>query len=397
MRILLFIGTLRTGGAEAQTVRLTEGLARLGVDVELRTMFPGGQFWDQMWSSDGIRPRSLYSSVARSRAGRVLQILGAAVRLRRELRILRPSVILSSLYLSNLVAYRAWRGQPDCPLAWSIRCSTIPTTIPRSLYFKASRRWVSQVSAVVYNSHAGLANHLAAGFPAAGARVILNGIDSVRFRPDSARGREWRRRIGAGEDEALVGVAARLVEMKDHMTFLRAMARVAADRPGARFVCIGGGAAAYRRTLEEAAKALGIGRRVYWVGEERDMVGAYNGLDLLVSSSAAGEAFSNSIGEAMACGRACVATDVGDARRILGDTGLVVPPQDPEAMGKAVGRLLDESEEERRRRRQAARQRTEERFTVELMARETLELLTEQVSSWASSGGGPRAEDLAER
>jgi len=376
-------------------VRLAEGLAGLGVEVDLWTMFPGGQFWDRMRGGEGVQPRSLYSSVAKTRAGRVLQILGAARRLRRELRRIRPDVFQSSLYLSNLVAYDAWRKVRSCPLSWSIRCSTIPTTIPRILYFKGSRRCVGNVSAVVYNSHAGLANHVAAGFPSTGTRVILNGIDSQRFRPNGEQGRAWRERVGLGAEHSVVGIAARLVEMKDHTTFLRAMARVAESHPEARFVCLGGGNAAYAQKLQATAASLGIGPQVSWVGEERDMLGAYNGLDFLVSSSAAGEAFSNSIGEAMACGRPCVATDVGDARRILGDTGLVVPPGDPEALGKAVRSLLMEPEEKRLRRREEARQRIEERFSVELMVKRTFDLLSEQIEGWthseASSRGGREA------
>jgi glycosyltransferase involved in cell wall biosynthesis len=69
------------------------------------------------------------------------------------------------------------------------------------------------------------------------------------------------------------------------------------------------------------------------------MPAAYNGLDLLVSSSL-GEGFSNVIAEAMSCGVPCVVTDVGDSAVIVGSFGEVVPPRQPDAMARAIERLV---------------------------------------------------------
>lgn len=384
MRVLIFIGTLRTGGAEAQATRLAEGLAAEGHEVWLRTLIPGGQFWDQLTAAGGD-PRSLSPAPARTRLGWLVQLWLASRRLRREIEEKQPDVVLSSLYLSNLVAYRAWARVRSCPLIWSVRCSTIPRTVPRRWYYLDSRRLARRVPMVIYNSFAGMDNHLADGFPEESARVIPNGIDSRRFRPDPAAGRRWRAKVGAGEGP-LVGIAARLVEMKGHGTFLRAMERVARRWPEAQFACIGNGSEAYRRRLVDLAAELGIGDRVLWVGEERDMPAAMNGLDLLVSASVAGEAFSNSIGEAMACGRVCVATDLGDAARILGETGVVVPPGDVGALAEAVAAMLGEDPEAHRRRQEAARQRVEDRFSVPRMVKATEELLRQQIEAWKGPG-----------
>lgn len=89
-----------------------------------------------------------------------------------------------------------------------------------------------------------------------------------------------------------------------------------------------------------------------------------NAADLFVSSSAFGEGFSTVIAEAMSAGLPVVATGVGDARRILGDTGIVVPPRDPEALAAAVKRLADEPDAARAARGRAARERIGSQFSL---------------------------------
>jgi glycosyltransferase involved in cell wall biosynthesis len=88
-------------------------------------------------------------------------------------------------------------------------------------------------------------------------------------------------------------------------------------------------------------------------------------MDVLASSSAWGEAFPNVLGEAMACGIPCVATDVGDSAYIIGDTGMVVPPSDSKALANALIAILKKNDDEIRRLGHAARKRVERFYSIE--------------------------------
>jgi glycosyltransferase involved in cell wall biosynthesis len=171
--------------------------------------------------------------------------------------------------------------------------------------------------------------------------VISNGIDTNRFVPNMEARERIRVQWGIREDEPLIGLVGRLDPMKDHETFLQAAVLLLQERNQVRFVCVGDGPSEYRRALQDRAHTLGLSDRMMWVGMQSQMAHIYNALDLLVNSSSFGEGFANVLGEAMACGVPCVATDVGDSGLVIGNTSRLVPPKDPAALKAAMLQVLN--------------------------------------------------------
>jgi glycosyltransferase involved in cell wall biosynthesis len=362
--ILLLGSSLNIGGAERQMVQLAIGLKARGYKVAVALFYCGG-ILDRELIERGI---PIVDLGKRSR----WDLVGFLRRLAGVLRAERPDLVYSFLGAANIVAAAVRPFAPRFRLLWSLRASNVDldhyqwaTRVGNRIERALSR----SPDLIVSNSRAGLEHAALQGFPRERILVVPNGIDTDRFRPDDRSRREARARWGLAGGEIAIGVLARIDPMKDHSTFLRAAEKVAALRPGIRFLCIGEGAGDYLRQLQALAGTLGISDRLLWPGPAVDPVPALNGLDIVCSSSSDGEGFSNAVAEAMACGRLCVVTDVGDSAYVVGDAGLVVPPRDPAALASALLSALDRLGPEASER---ARERMVSQFSVDLMVERTI-------------------------
>ncbi len=368
-RLVFLIRSLDVGGAERQLVTLASAIKARGHEVRVLTFYPGGALRAQLEGA-GVRVDDLH------KRGR-WDVVPFLVRLARVLWNYRPDVLYSWLPTANVLAATVGRIVGVPRIVWGVRASDIdPDAYDRLIRFELwLSKWVSRwAHVIICNSYRGLEHHSRLGYPAAKMVVIENGIDTTEFVFDSARRRALRAQWGVADDEFLIGLVARLDPMKDHVTFLRAAARLAAVRPDVRFVCIGGGSKQYLQRLKGLAAEMGLAERLVWAGWQQKMAGVYSALDLF-SSSSYGEGFSNAIAEAMACQRLCVVTDVGDSARVVGEAGWVVPARSFEALAAAWAKTLALPLAERDRIGRMARDRVISQFSISRMVERTLEAM----------------------
>jgi glycosyltransferase involved in cell wall biosynthesis len=358
-RIALLTRSLDYGGTEMQLTALANGLAGVGTSVSLLVFYPNGPL------QAGLSPAvKVHCMEKRSR----WDVAGFLRSLSRILNQEKPEVLYSFLPVPNLTAGVARFGAKNVKVAWGIRASDVDLAhydwLSRLTYW-LERRFSRWPNLIIANSQAGRRYAVAHGFPDNDRFIVIpNGIDTERFQPDAKQRTAVRSSLGIRPQETLVGIIARLDPMKDHLNFLRAAALLAKSGRDIRFVSVGSGPEEYTKELHEQARALGLAEKMIWAGSRGDLPGVYNALDLLVSSSAFGEGFSNVLGEAMACGRPCVATDVGDAREILNDDYAVVPPRNAEALARACARMSARMDSEGESFRAKLRQRIAENFSV---------------------------------
>lgn len=215
---------------------------------------------------------------------------------------------------------------------------------------------------------------ISADYPTAShIRVVRYGIDLREMAPNGSRAAAMRRSLGIGEDEALVSMFARLHPFKGQDVFLRAAARLAAGRKHVRFLLVGsslmGLERGYAGKLEEIVRGAKLGERVLFLGERKDISDLMNASDVIVHASIEPEPWGLAVAEAMAAGRAVIASAAGGPLEMIehGKTGLLVPPGDPQPLAEAIETLL-ESPELRQQLGQAARRHAEEHFDAQRAA-----------------------------
>lgn len=290
------------------------------------------------------------------------------------LRSLRPNLVQTWMYHADLMGGVLARLSGVRKVYWGIRHSNLsPGTVKRSTIWVASlcaslSRWVP--TRIVSCSQQAVATHAAIGYDASRFTVIPNGYDLSRYAPDLAARERLRQEWGIAPHTFLLGLVARFDAQKDHANLLAALGRL--KHAGHAFHCmlVGTGMDANHSQLSEWLQREGVADRVTLLGRRNDIPDVMNALDVHVLSSL-GEAFPNVLAEAMACGTPCVTTDVGDAALIVGETGWVVPPQNPVALAHGLAQAKTEWEtapSQWQTRQQAARARIVQHFGIEQMA-----------------------------
>jgi glycosyltransferase involved in cell wall biosynthesis len=352
--VILLIRSLGMGGAERQLVALANQFAARKIPIVVLTFYGGGVL------AEGLQG-DRFPLVNLGKRGR--WDLAFPLRFAAAIRRLRPSCVYSFLTDSNVVL-ACVKPVLRVPIVWGIRCSFMP--LDRygrvSLMMGRLERALCQVpDLTIYNSHAGLRHHVARGYPASKATVVPNGIDTETYRPDP----EGR---------------ARVRTQLNMEGFIEAARLAAAADPRLHFVSVGDGDPDFARTLREQAENAELAARFTWAGGRHDMPAVYSALDISCSMSL-GEGFSNTLAESMACEVPCIATDVGDARELLGECGTVLRSSTPQAMSDAILELAGAPVARRRALGVASRLRVVEKFGVDAMASRTLALLRELHSS----------------
>lgn len=367
-KILFLTRSLDYGGAERQLVVLAKCLHERGYKVAVASFYAGGPLEKDLLDA-GI---STFNLEKRGRWDVIPFLWRLAGLIRRE----KPAVFHGYI-TGNLMTFPMKLLFPGIKTVWGVRASDMDLTqydwLAR-MSFRLSCFLSKFADVIIVNSHAGRDYHVRHGYPAHHMVVIPNGIDTEKFKHDPAMRARLRSEWGIKENEILVGLVARIDPMKDHASFLKAASMLSKERSNVRFVCVGDGPEPLKSKLSAMSQELGLSNKLLWAGARNDMQAVYSGLDILASSSCFGEGFSNVIGEAMACGVPCVVTDAGDSRLIVGQTGIVVAPRDPDLLKTGLGMMLKKKEDPSTL-AEDCRKRIVENFSIQAMVDATLKTL----------------------
>ncbi len=229
------------------------------------------------------------------------------------------------------------------------------------------------------NSEAGRSmTHQRERIPLSKIITIPNGIDLEHFAsPDADRhslSRACRQQFNIPSDAQIIGIVATFRRMKGHQTIVDALPAILNDFPNTRCLFVGDAFVNepdYKGKLLEAVRRKQLEDVVIFTGERQDIRELLALLDIFVLPSL-WEGFSTALLEAMAMKKAVIASAVGGTPEFVesGKTGILIPPNDPAALARAVTALLHNPERIREM-GQAAHKYVQQYCSLETVVRQT--------------------------
>jgi sugar transferase (PEP-CTERM/EpsH1 system associated) len=337
IRILHLVDTLGVGGLQNGLANLLGLLDTARFEHVICTMRSGGQGATQPLPAGRAEIVPLSKAEAKAR----FQTQAIA----RKIRAIKPDIVHTRNWGTAEGMLAAWwvegcaRIHSEHGIDWdTTKGEPWRRVALRRLAFEAAHRVLS-VSHELKELHA-----RRTGFPGRKIEVIHNGVDSARFAPDAAARERIRRELAIADEEFCVGCVGNLIPVKDHLTILNAMDRLAPLRRGWRLLLVGDGPEL--RQLKSFADAHeGWKSQVIFLGRRADVPAVLNAMDAYVLCSLT-EGISNSLLEAMATGLPVLATHTGGNPEVVVDaeSGRLFPVGDAAGLAERLVELMDRTE-----------------------------------------------------
>ncbi len=303
--------------------------------------------------------------------------LSAAFKLLQILRKSKPDVVQTWMYHADLFGGVLARIAGYKNIFWNVRQSNFDKNNTNNRTIVISK-FLAKLSFVIPKKIICCASSAAnihgdKGYDRKKLVVIENGYDFNQFNnvgPEQIIEirTTWERGL---ENTFLIGMVGRFDAQKDHKNLLYALSKLK-QLGKLKFKCIlvGPNIDELNNVLMNWIADSKLQDDVILLGQRSDIPVVMAALDLHVLSSAFGEAFPNVVAEAMAAGTPCVVTDVGDAARIVGDIGWVVPPSDSTLLAQSISTAAQEFMNDKtqwQERQSMAKKKIQDNFSIERM------------------------------
>jgi L-malate glycosyltransferase len=370
IRLLKFVTLFGVGGTEKQVLKLAGKLDRSRFDLGFACLRRWGDLLGEIAPDIAVEE---YPIASFYQINTLRQILKYAHELKRQ----RIQIVHSYNFYANVFSIPAARmaGVP-CIVA-SIRDMGAYMTPAQSRVHK----WVCRLAdRILVNASAIREWLIGQGYDARKISVIRNGLDYSDYCKE-LKAAHLRKELGLPDTSRLVVLVSRLAPKKGVECFLEAAARIASRCNEIYFLVVGDAFISnngvverdikYCEKLKQIAWRLGIGTRVFFIGQRADVPRILSEASVSVLPSFS-EGLSNTLLESMAAGVPVVATDVGGTPELIehGEHGLLVPAGDPEKLTEAVCQILDNPFLARKL-AELARDRIKRHFSLDRMVHET--------------------------
>lgn len=351
MKILYVVTALSVGGAEKVVIDLADKMTALGHDVKIAYL-TGEVF---------VKPNSADIEIIALRLNSIKNLLLASRRYQQLIKRFNPNVIHAHMVHANLFA-RLNRAVCSIPKLICTAHSSNEGGKVRMLAYRLTN-YLSDVNTNVSQEATEIMISKGA-FTKNDVITVYNGIELTKFKNNS-------RNTSLNQSSLNIIAVGSFSDAKDYPNLINAFAILKNNNSSARLTIVGDGE--LRPKIESLIKELKLNKDVALLGRRSDIPELLNAADIFVLSSKY-EGLPTVVIEAMACECYVVATDCGGSAEILGDTGMLVPIQDSQALADALESSIKLDAGYRLQNNKKARKRVEQLFSLETSMQKWLDL-----------------------
>ncbi len=369
--ILYIITSLSVGGAQKALLNLINSDVSQRFSPVVVTLMPT-QGLQNAFKESGI-------PVVELKANKALSLLLLPWHLWQLVSTLKPSIIHGWMHHGNILAVCAWFLMGRKPmLLWGMHHTPEKDTFKRLQHALVLTlgKWLSRFpDKILYVSRRSLERHCELGYSMNRCQVLANGVAVQKQDIHQARF-NLRAELNIAPNAIIIGSLTRFVPEKDIPNLIEAIRRfqMLEMNNNIHFLLAGEGMDASNPQLVHLCATLRDAALVHCLGIRADAARLIAALDIATLSSRR-EAFPLFIAEAMASGIPCVATDVGDVAEAIGQTGLLVPKENPERLALAWKQMLAFSDAQLQQYSEAAKHRIQQYYNMDIVVAFYKELL----------------------
>lgn len=360
LKIIHIITSLKVGGAEIMLKRLLEFDPMAISNTEVVSLTALGVIGESL-RAQGVKVHALNLSPS------IFNIPIGIGKLVTIIRGYQPEIIQTWMYHADLMgglsAYLA--GYKN--IAWGIHHTSLSfgDSLKTRIVMKVCAvlsRWIPKKIICVAN--AARQTHIAAGYEASRMMVIPNGFDFSVLTSTERKRAAIRQTCYFSESDIVIGCVGRFHSVKGHDNLIKAAKTVTKQYSTVRFLLVGRDCDYNNAKLMHSIYDNGVQECFVLLGERNDVPDCLASMDIYCMPSRT-EGFPLGLGEAMAMGLPCVATNVGDTTVLVGETAILVPPQNSQALAHGLLELIAMSEKQREKIGERAKERVMREFTIE--------------------------------
>ncbi len=364
MKILHIITGLNDGGAEAILYRLCK--FNKSQSHHVISLSGPGKYGEKL---EKIGVNTHYLDL-----NNVFEILFSPIKLFFLIKKIDPNIVQTWMYHADFMGGLIAKLSGIKKIFWGVHHTTLVKNESKKITIMIANIncFLSKFipTNIIYCAQKSMEVHKEFGFDNKKGVVIRNGYDIKEFFPFVTEKDNANHAFNLPNTSFRIGHVGRDDPQKDHITLLNAFDILREKKLDFHATLVGTGLDNDNQRLLKIIREKNLSNHVSLLGRRDEIPKYMNLIDLFVLSSSFGEAFPNVLNEAMACGTPCIATDIGDSKYIVGNSGWIVPPKCPEVFADKIIYAANEKKynpSEWDKRKFSCRERIVNNFSIETM------------------------------